>query len=145
MKLFKWKKNLKPKFSGMVEKFFGYKMNNEVSDDEFVSTIPSVNIEDNEKSFDLKIAVPGMSKKDINVEINGDLIYITSEKQFEKEEQEKDFFRKEFAYASFQRIFELPDGADKENIKADLKNGILSISIPKNEEYLKKHKKITVK
>ena len=144
MKLFKWDKNFAPKFSNMVEKFFGDKINVFANKDEEVSTIPATNISDEEKAFDISLAVPGIDKKDINIEIIDNKIYITSEKQYEKEEQDKFYYRKEFGYASFQRIFELPPEADAQKISADLKDGILNIKVAKDKKYLAKKKKIAI-
>ncbi len=144
MKLFKWKKEFAPKFANIVEKFFGDKINVMVNKDENVSVIPATNISDEEKAFDISLTVPGLEKKDINIEIKDNKLYISSEKQYEKEEDNKFYYRKEFGYASFQRIFELPAEADAEKVSADLKDGILNIKVAKNKKYLAKKKKIAI-
>jgi len=144
MKLFKWNKNFAPKFANIVEKFFGDKINIHVGKDENVSVVPAANISDEEKAFDISLAVPGLSKKDINIEVIDNKIYISSEKQYEKEEQDKFYYRKEFGYASFQRIFQLPPEADAQKISADLKDGILNIKVAKDEKFLAKKRKIAI-
>ena len=144
MNLFKWNLDVKPKFSNLVEKFFGKKITDGLSQNEDAATIPSVNISDENTVFDISIAVPGIQKKDIDIQIVNNNLIISSEKQYEKEDKHKNWLRKEYGYASFQRIFELPENADTEKIKAEMKNGILSISIFKDKDYISKSKIIEV-
>ena len=144
MKLFKWNKNFAPKFSNIVERFFGEKINTNTNKDEEVSVIPATNIADEDKAFDISLAIPGVSKEDINIEIKDNKLYISSEKQYEKEEQDKFYYRKEFGYASFQRIFELPPEADTKQVSANLKDGILRIKLAKDKKYIAKKKKIAI-
>ena len=105
-------------------------------------TKPATNIIENEDSFELSLAVPGVEKKDIKIDLEDNLLTISSEKEVEKENV--NFSRKEFGYHSFSRSFTLPKTVEVENIKADYKNGRLNISIPKMEESkLKKAIKIS--
>jgi len=144
MKLFKWKSGLKPKFPNVIEKFFGKKITDEASWDEDVSLVPSVNISDKDKAFEVKVALPGVDKKDVNIEIRDNCLVISSEKEYENEEKEENWVRREYGYASFQRMFELPESADADKIKAKMKNGVLSISIAKKEGIETGKKKIAV-
>ena len=99
------------------------------------STLPSVNIMENENSFDIEMAAPGMEKKDFKVELNNDVLTISSEKEDKKEDKSENYTRKEFHYHSFLRSFRLPENkVDGNKINAKYKNGILSISLPKKEE-----------
>ena len=134
MKLFKWTKNLKPKFPNIVENFFGKKIDDEVGHDELVATVPSVNIKDKKKSFEVSLALPGVDKGDVNVEVIDDRLVISSQKQYEKEESDGNWMRKEFGYASFQRVFQLPENSNPDDIDASMKNGVLKISIGKLKE-----------
>lgn len=103
---------------------------------------PATNIIENENSFELSLAVPGVEKKDIKIDLEDNLLTISSEKEEEKENV--NFSRKEFGYHSFSRSFTLPKTVEVENIKADYKNGLLNITIPKIEEAkLKKAIKIS--
>jgi len=134
MSLFKWKSSDKPVFPNIIEKFFGKKITDTVAKYEDVATVPSVNISDNQKSFEINIAVPGLKKKDIKIEVQDDCLVISSEKQYKNEEKSKNWIRKEYGYASFQRIFQLPENANPEKIKAKMKKGILQITVGKNEQ-----------
>jgi len=144
MKLFKWTTDLKPKFPDIIEKFFGKKITDDVAHGEEVSTVPSVNISDANKAFDIQIALPGLEKKDVKIEIRNNCLIISSEKQYEKEDKNKNWIRREYGYASFQRMFELPESTDQDKIKAEMKNGVLSVSIAKKKGYDTKIKQIAV-
>jgi HSP20 family protein len=110
-------------------------------DDDFFPVVPSrstsmpaVNIKEDEKRFTLDLAVPGIDKKDLKIEISDDIITISSEQKLEKEENGDDFKRREFSYTSFCRSFYLPENVNKEKIEANYKDGILSVVLPKEEE-----------
>jgi HSP20 family protein len=99
------------------------------------TTLPSVNIKESADDFEVELAAPGFEKKDFNIELNHDLLTISSEKKVENETKEgQQFARREFSYQSFSRSFTLPNTADSEKIKAKYENGILKVSIPKREE-----------
>jgi HSP20 family protein len=99
------------------------------------TTLPSVNIKESTDEFEVELAAPGFVKADFNIELNHDLLTISSEKKVENETKEgQQFARREFSYQSFSRSFTLPNSADSEKIKARYDNGILRVSIPKKEE-----------
>ncbi len=99
------------------------------------TTLPSVNIKENFEGFEVEMAAPGLEKKDFKIELNGDVLTISSEKTLENETKEDEqFTKKEFSYQSFSRSFTLPNTVDEKKIKAKYDNGILSVSIPKKEE-----------
>ena len=99
------------------------------------TTLPSVNIKENTDEFYVEVAAPGFDKKDFNIEVNNDLLTISSEKQIEDEEKDGErITKREFSYQSFSRSFTLPVLVDRDKIKAKYENGILSIVIPKKEE-----------
>jgi len=99
------------------------------------TTLPSVNIKENSNEFKVEVAAPGFEKGDFKLELNHDLLTISSEKQIENETKEDEHFSKrEFSYQSFTRSFTLPHTADRERIDANYDNGILRVSIPKKEE-----------
>lgn len=104
------------------------------------TTIPAVNIKENKDSFIVDMAAPGMNKQDFKVELNGNALTITSEKNYEEETKEEErFTRKEFSYQSFSSVFTLPkDVADAENIEARYENGVLRLVVPKKEEVKQK-------
>lgn len=133
MSLFKWKSKAKPVFPNIIERFFGKKITDNISSNEEIATVPSVNISDNNKSFEVNIAVPGLKKKDIKIEVQDNCLVISSEKQYKNEDKSKNWVRKEYGYASFQRIFQLPENANPDDIKAKMKKGVLHITVGKNK------------
>lgn len=99
------------------------------------TTPPSVNIKENEAGFEVEMAIPGMDKGDFKIELNHDVLTISSEKKVENEVKEGEHFtRREFSYQAFSRSFTLPNTVDNERINAKYENGILSVAIPKREE-----------
>ncbi len=99
------------------------------------TTLPSVNIKENTDTFEVEVAVPGFEKSDFNIELNNDILTISSEKQVNEEvKNDEKITKQEFSYQSFTRSFTLPELVDEEKISAKYENGILSISIPKKEE-----------
>jgi HSP20 family protein len=99
------------------------------------TTLPSVNIKENSESFEVEMAAPGLAKNDFNIELNHDLLTISSDKETGKETTDgQEFTQREFSYQSFSRSFTLPNSADSEKIKAKYENGILKVVIPKKEE-----------
>ncbi|MFW5726740.1 MAG: Hsp20/alpha crystallin family protein, partial [bacterium] len=91
-----------------MEKFLGSRIDDHTDEAEVIATVPSVNIADKNKAFEVSVALPGMEKKDVQIEVEGDCLVISSQKQFTKEEGEGRWMRREYGYASFQRIFQLP-------------------------------------
>ncbi len=95
---------------------------------------PAANITENEGDFQLELAVPGMNKEDFKIDVENNLLTVSSEKQTQNEENEKNITRKEFVYGCFSRSFTLPKSVDTDNINATYKNGILQVVLPKREE-----------
>ena len=106
------------------------------------SNVPAVNIKENEKDFELELAVPGRKKEDFRIEINENLLTISTESKTEEIVEKDNYTRREFAYSSFKRAFTLPETIDEENIKANYENGILKFTLPKKAEALPKPKRI---
>jgi len=104
------------------------------------SSLPAVNIREDEKAFYLELAVPGMDRKDLRIEVKDDVLTISSEHKEERQEDLEGFRRREFSYRSFCRSFYLPEDVNGEEIGANYKDGILSVEIPKLEEEKKKEK-----
>ena len=99
------------------------------------TTLPSVNIKESSDEFEVELAAPGFIKSDFMIELNHDLLTISSEKKIENEIKEgQQFARREFSYQSFSRSFTLPNTVDNDKIKAKYENGILKVIIPKKEE-----------
>ncbi len=98
------------------------------------SSMPAVNIKEDEKRFALELAVPGIDKKDLKIDISEDILTISSEARNEVEENRDGYKRKEFSYSSFCRSFRIPENVNKEKIEANYKDGILTVGLPKAEE-----------
>ena len=100
------------------------------------TTIPAINIREDNDNFYVEVAAPGMTKDDFKVELDGTSLTIRSEKENRQEQKEGEkYSRREFSYQSFQRIFELPvHVVDAEHIEAKYENGLLHLVIPKKEE-----------
>ncbi|SDX88337.1 Hsp20/alpha crystallin family protein [Flavobacterium degerlachei] len=99
------------------------------------SNLPSVNLKETDKKIEIELAAPGLKKQDFKVEVDNNMLSISSEKEEEKEETRKkdNYYRKEFNYQSFRRSFSLPDYADENKITANYKDGILHVEIDKKE------------
>lgn len=99
------------------------------------TTLPAVNIKENNDAFVVEMAAPGMVKDDFKIELNNDLLTISSEKKNENVTKEGETYtRREYSYQSFSRSFTLPKTVDGEKISAKYENGVLSLNIPKKEE-----------
>ena len=100
------------------------------------TTIPAVNIKETANAFEVEMAAPGMTKKDFRIELDNNVLTITSEKNTEQEQKDDErYSRKEFSYQSFQRTFTLSkEVVDDDKIEAKYENGVLYLLIPKKEE-----------
>ena len=96
--------------------------------------IPAVNITEQKNDYLVSLAVPGMKKEDFKIDVDGNMLTISSEKEETKEEKDKKFTRKEYNYSSFSRSFTLPDEVNQEKIDAKYEDGVLKISLPRKEE-----------
>lgn len=106
--------------------------------------VPAVNITEEEKDFKIEVSAPGFDKKDFKVNLDKSVLTIEANIEESKEENKKNFTRKEFHTASFSRSFNLPDSIDGNKIDAKYKNGILNILLPKKEEAVKPSRLISI-
>ena len=106
------------------------------------SSVPAVNIKENEKDFELELAVPGRKKEDFNIEVDSSVLTVSAEVKSEKEVNDENFTRREFSFSSFKRAFTLPETIDEDKIKADYVDGVLSFTLPKRKEALPKPKRL---
>ena len=97
-------------------------------------TLPKVNIKETADAFIVEMAVPGLKKSDFHVDIDNQVLSISTETKEEKEQKEENYTRREFGYSSFKRTFTLPESVNDEKINASYNEGILSILLPKKEE-----------
>ena len=95
---------------------------------------PAVNVAENDGGYTIEVAAPGIDRKAFNLEIENDVLTISTEKKDSKEEQKQSYLRREFNYQSFKRSFQLPETIDQEQINASHNAGILTLILPKKEE-----------
>ncbi len=96
--------------------------------------VPAVNISENEKDYRIEVAAPGMKKDDFKVDLDDNVLTISSEIENKKEEKKDNYVRREFSFNSFKRSFILPDSVETEKIGATYTDGVLHITVPKSEE-----------
>ncbi|HJT22649.1 MAG TPA: Hsp20/alpha crystallin family protein [Nitrospira sp.] len=104
---------------------------------------PLVDITEDDKEYLIKAELPEVKKEDVKLAVHDDVLTITGERKYEKEETNKKFHRIERAYGSFTRNFMLPEDADEGKVTADFKDGILKVRVPKSDKV--KPKSIEVK
>ena len=99
--------------------------------------MPAVNIEELKDHYAILLAVPGMKKDDFKIDVDGNLLTISSEKEENIEEKDKRFTRREYSYSSFSRTFTLPEEIVKDKIEAKYENGVLTVALPRKEDSFK--------
>ncbi len=98
------------------------------------NTQPSVNVKESDVAYELEIAAPGISKEDFKIELEGQLLSVSAQKESKREEKEDVYTRKEFNYYNFKRSFNLPEHTiQPDKITANYKDGILHLILPKIE------------
>lgn len=107
--------------------------------------VPAVDIAEKDESYEITAELPGIDQKNIEVTLSNDNLIIKGEKKEEKEEKRKGYHLSERRYGSFQRVFNLPEGVNAEKIEANFSKGVLSISLPKKPEAIKKDKTVPIK
>ena len=96
--------------------------------------VPAVNITEQKDEYLVSLAAPGLKRDDFKLDVYGNMLTISSEKEENKEEKDKRFTRKEYSYSSFSRSFTLPEEINKEKIEAKYEDGVLKILMPRKEE-----------
>jgi HSP20 family protein len=95
---------------------------------------PSVDISETDGEYQIKAEIPDVKKEDVKVTLEDGVLTIQGERKHEKEEKGKKYHRIERSYGSFVRTFSLPDVIDEEKVKAEFKEGVLNLSLPKSEK-----------
>ena len=96
--------------------------------------VPLVDIYENDNKFFLEAQLPGIKKEDIKIEVENGKLFLSAESCKEKEINEDKYYRKEISKGKFVRSFYLPESVDKDSLKANFKDGVLKIEIPKSEK-----------
>lgn len=105
---------------------------------------PAVNIREDEKAYGIEVALPGISKDELKIEIEKDVLVLSSERSEEKVEEKNGYSRREFGNYSFCRSFRIPENVKGEDIKAEFRDGILNIELPKSEEESKLNRVVNI-
>ncbi len=136
--------NFIPGFTNLIDEVFGSETMDTVKRN-LMSQVPLANIHESETSHTIELAVPGLKKEDIKIELKENRLTISADVKKEATPENNKNVRKEFSYHSFKRSFNLPKLVDTEKIEAKNENGLLTVLIPKKEEEIKKNKLIAVK
>jgi len=108
------------------------------------SFVPAVDVYEDDKKVVLKLEVPGIEEKDLDVRVENHTLTVKGERKFEKEEKEENFHRIERRYGSFYRAFSLPSTVDTENVDAKYENGVLKLELKKKPEAQPKQIKVNI-
>jgi HSP20 family protein len=96
---------------------------------------PSVDMFDKDDKVVIKAELPGLERKDINVEVNNGVLTLRGDRKFNNEVKEENYYRREMSYGKFIRSFTLPAEVDADKISAEFKNGLLTVEVPKSEAH----------
>lgn len=127
-------------FSTLVDRFFNDSLARSGGSASYF--VPRVDVLENEKSYEVHVAVPGMNKEDFKVDLNEGVLTVSGERKFSHENKNGDVHTVETEYGTFSRSFRIPEDVDGSKISAKYNNGILEVNIPKDE---KKAVKTTIK
>jgi len=108
-------------------------------------SVPAVNITETDSQYSITMAAPGMKKEDFKIDLQGDMLTISAEKEDTKEDKNKKYNRREYNYSSFCRSFTLPEEVRRDNIEAKYEDGVLHLALTKNEKAKPVSKSIAVK
>jgi len=145
MTLIKWSPN-PISILNDVDKFIHSTINKDYNDftADNINWIPKVDIEESKLSFYITLEIPGISKKDINVNLHDNRLIISGERKINSESNNDNFHYKEIGNGKFKRSFNLPESIDKDKIKAKFKDGLLFIELSKYEIIKPKEKAIKI-
>jgi HSP20 family protein len=107
--------------------------------------MPETDVVEGEDAIRVSVELPGMEEKDIEVEVTEDTLTISGEKRDEREEEDEDYHLSERSYGAFKRTLRVPDTVASSNVSAEMKNGILTVTLPKTAKAKQKPKKVSVK
>ena len=127
-------------FSTLIDRFFNESVSR--SGGSAYSFVPRVDVFEDEKAFEIHVAVPGVNKEDFKLDLNDNLLTVSGERKYTKERKENNFHTVETQYGTFKRSFSLPENVASDQIQARYNNGVLEITVPKDE---KKALKTTIK
>jgi HSP20 family protein len=123
-------------FNTLIDRFFNDTLSR--SGGSSYSFVPRVDVLEDEKAFEIHVAVPGMNKEDFKIDLNDNYLTISGERKITREKKENNFHSVETQFGTFSRSFTLPENVDATKINAKYVNGILELNIPKDEKKILK-------
>lgn len=129
-----------PLFDEVIDNFLGGTTFNRA----MFNRMPAVNISETEKGYEIEFAAPGYEKNEFRISLEKNILTVSAEKKEQKEEKQEGYTRREFGYNSFKRSFTLPESTKEDEIRAEYKNGILHVNIPKSDGEKNKSRDISV-
>lgn len=138
MKLVKFNQlepNYPTTFSSMLDRFFNDSIGQNIK-----HFTPAVDISEDDNHYEIHVSVPGMKKSDFNLEVTDGRLTISGERKMEEKKEGKNFHSLETHYGSFSRSFYLPDNVNEDGIAASYEDGLLKVSLPKEEKKIIKSK-----
>ena len=146
MNLVKWNPwREMPAVPGRLNRFFDdpfLRLSRLADDSEMGMWNPVVDLYEKDDHYMIKAELPGVDKNDIKIDLKDRRLTLSGERSYDNEVKEENYYRRERTYGKFQRAFTLPEDVDSEEIKAEYKDGVLQIEVPKPEE--KKARQVTV-
>lgn len=136
MTLLRYNTEAPKSYSNLFDRLF----NEIATENRFYKFLPEVDFVETEKAYEIHAAIPGLNKSDFNIEVTNGLLVISGERKFVNEDKTKTFHNIETKFGSFSRSFQLPENANASKIEAQYTNGILQITVPKDESKLLKAK-----
>lgn len=128
----------------MNELFGNFFENGALTSGEAEAFVPKFEVSESDKAIDISAELPGIEEDKIDISIENNILNISGEKQSEEKKDEKNFHLTERSYGSFNRYFSLPEGLALDKVEAKFKDGVLTMHLPKTDEYHKKVKKIKI-
>ncbi len=117
-------------FSSIVDRFF----NDSIARSGGSTFVPKVDVIENAEAYEIHFAAPGLAKEDFKIEVNDNHLTVSGERKFSNEKKDKNYHSIETQYGSFSRSFSLPENVDGAKINAKYNNGILELTLPKDEK-----------
>ncbi|HVO56336.1 MAG TPA: Hsp20/alpha crystallin family protein [Dongiaceae bacterium] len=133
-------RNVDPQLNSLFSDFLGRSF----QEQNLTSWAPAVDIHEGEQELVVKADLPGVKPEDLDIRVENNILTIRGERKFDQKTEEKNYLRVERSYGSFARSFSLANTVNTEAIKADYKDGVLTLSIPKREEAKPKQIKVSV-
>ena len=134
--------SLQKEMNRLFDSFYPSGLSN--GDFDKLSFVPAAEMDETEEAIDLKLEIPGLEAKDLDVEVQADSVSIKGERKSEEKSEENGTTRTEFRYGKFHRVIPLPSRVKHNNVTAEYKDGILHLTLPKAEEERNKVVKVNI-